>query len=255
MRLTVLGGSAAGGNPGQACSGYLVESGGTAIALDLGAGTLPVLRSVTDAAALDAIVISHVHLDHLLDLLAMRYFLAYSPDRTGRRVPLWMPPGGLGFLDRLAVALESDGEGDPYFSTFDAREYAPAEELRIGGLIVRFTPTVHYVPTWAMRVSDATSSVVYTADTGPAANLAGFASAADVLVTEAAADVPGDEPWEERGHLTPEEAGALARDAGAPRLLLSHLWRQFGFERAAERAAAVFPGQVLIARQGLAIEC
>lgn len=254
MILTVLGGSAAGGNPGQPCSGYLVVSDETRVALDLGSGTLPELRRHVDAATLDAIVISHVHLDHVLDLLAMRYFLAYSPDRTGRRIPLWMPPDGMAFLDRLALALQDDGDGGPYFSCFAIAEYDPAAPLHIGSLTLTFAPTVHYIDTWAIRAFDGRSTLVYTADTGPAADLAAFCAGADVLITEASNDAPDHEPWETRGHQTPEEAGNLATRAGIGTLVLSHLWSQFGFDRAAHRAATAFTGQILIARPGLRVE-
>ncbi|MFM9107867.1 MAG: MBL fold metallo-hydrolase [Chloroflexota bacterium] len=254
MRLTVLGGSAAGGNPGQPCSGYLAESGETRIALDLGTATLQQLREHTDAALLDGIVISHMHLDHVLDLLAMRYFLAYSPGASGRRAPLWLPPGGLAFLDRLALALEDDGEGDPYFAVFDAREYDPARQLTAGVLTISFAPTVHYVPTWAMRVSDGVSSLTYTADTGPAANLEGFAAGTDLLIAEGSCDEPGDEPRETRGHLMPEEAGELAARSSAKALLLTHLWQQYGLERAARRAANRYAGPVFLAQPGLSID-
>lgn len=255
MRLTVLGGSAAGGNPGQGCSGYLVQSGGTRIALDLGPGTLPVLRLHADARELDGIVVSHLHLDHVLDLLALRYSLAYGPHPPARRVPLFLPPGGLAFLDRLATALADDGEGGPYFDVFAVTEYDPGAGLTIGDFAIAFAPTVHYVPCWAMRVSGLhAADLVYTADTGPSADLAPFARDAGVIVVEGSADTPGDEPWESRGHMTPEEAGALAASADARALVLTHLWVEHGVELSVRRAATTFSGRIEIARPGLTIE-
>ena len=255
MRLTVLGGAAAGGNPGQGCSGYLVQAGATRVALDLGPATLPVLRLNADAQELDGIIVSHLHLDHVLDLLALRYALAYGPNRPARRIPLYLPPGGLAFLDRLATALADDGEGGPYFEGFAASEYDPSGRLAIGSLEVTFAPTVHYVPCWAIRVSGPNAAdLVYTADTGPSADLAPFARDAGAIIIEGSADDPGDEPWEARGHMTPEEAGELAAAAGAGTLVLTHLWVEHGVERAARRAAARFPGRVEIARPGLTVE-
>jgi len=231
-----------------------VESGQTRIELDLGTATFQQLRLHADAARLDAIVISHVHLDHVLDLLAMRYFLAYSPGAPDRRTPLWLPPGGLGFLGKLALALEDDGDGDPYFGVFAAAEYDPDMPLAIGGLELSFAPTVHYIPTWAMRVADGDSSLTYTADTGPASALSGFAAGTDLLIAEGSCDEAGDEPWASRGHLMPEEAGDLATESGARAMLLTHLWRQFGLERAAARAATRYRGPVFLATPGLAVE-
>lgn len=261
MRLTVLGGAAAGGNPGQGTSGYLVQTSGAGIVLDLGFGTLAELRRHVGVRDLDGIVVSHLHLDHVLDLLALRYALAYNPRRTARLTPVWLPPGGMAFLDRLAEALADDGEDEPYFaSTFELAEYDPGANLSIGPFSISFAPTVHYVPCWAMRVvaGSGVGALVYTADTGPAADLARFASGAAVLVTEgAAADpLPADhpEPFAERGHLTPSEAGTLAAAAGVDTLVLSHLWEEHGLERARDRAAASFPGRIVVARPGAVVE-
>ena len=84
MELTILGGSAAGPNPGQGCSGYLVESGTTRVVVDLGPGTFPELRRHVDYRLLDGVVLSHGHLDHFLDILTVRYALAYNPVAAGR---------------------------------------------------------------------------------------------------------------------------------------------------------------------------
>src|SRR5215216_3648310 len=105
MELTILGGSAAGPNPGQGCSGYLVGSGMTRVVLDLGSGTFPELRRHVDYRLLDGVVLSHWHLDHFLDILALRYALEYNPVPANRRLPLWLPPGGLELLHRLAQAV------------------------------------------------------------------------------------------------------------------------------------------------------
>ena len=254
--VTVLGGAAAGGNPGQGCSGYLVEAGSTSIVIDLGAGTLPQLRLRRDPRELTAIVISHMHLDHVLDLLALRYFLAYAPTRSTRRIPLWLPPGGRAFLDGLAQALVADGEGAPYFdAVFAIETYKPDLPLKIESLTFSFAPTVHYAPCWAMRVTDHASgvSLSYTADTGPSANLAALTSGCTVLIAEASLSEPGDEPWASRGHLTPEEAAALATAAGAKTLVLTHRWSEHEPDRLAARAQEVTAARVIGAEPGLTI--
>ncbi len=105
MRLTVLGGSAAGPNVGQGCSGYLLDVGSTRLVLDLGPGTLPELRRFADFRTLAGLVVSHLHVDHVLDLVALRFALAYNPVRPPGRLPLWLPPGGQDFLGGVAAAL------------------------------------------------------------------------------------------------------------------------------------------------------
>src|SRR5687767_7989083 len=115
MKLTVLGGSAAGPNPGQGCSGYLVETGQTRLVLDLRPGTLPELRRQTDYRRLDDVVISHLHLDHVLDLLALRFLLAYNPVPRPDRLPLWLPPGGTDVLERAAPAFAGPEKSADFF--------------------------------------------------------------------------------------------------------------------------------------------
>ncbi len=251
MRLTILGGSAAGANPGQGCSGYLVESGSTQLVIDLGTGTFPELRRHVDFRSIDAVVLSHLHLDHTLDVLALRYALAYNPVSPDRRLPLWLPPGGLDFLDRLATALSDPPESSHYFSVFDAREYDPEVDLWIGALRVRFQPTVHYIPCWATRVSNGGGGdLVYTADTGPTSDLASFSKGASVMIAEGSDQGISRGPVTRRGHLTPAEAGSLARDAEVNVLILSHLWAENDPLSAVQEAEMAFGGKVILATPG-----
>jgi len=256
MRLTVLGGAAAGGNPGQGCSGYLVQANGTSIVLDLGPGTLAQLRLHADFRTLDAIVVSHLHLDHVLDLLALWYALAYNPRPTDRRLPLWLPPGGRSFLTTLASAIHPADTGASVFDVYDAAEYDPAVDLKVGQMTIRFAPTVHYVPCWAMRVAadDGSRDLVYTADTGPAADLAPFAAEAGVLLTEAAASGEPLEPRESRGHCTAAEAATLATDAKAERLILTHYWAEDDPARMLRSASDGYPGSIVVAKPSMIVE-
>ena len=254
MKLTVLGGSAAGPNPGQGCSGYLVESGATRVVVDLGPGTFPELRRHVDYRLIDGVVVSHGHLDHILDLLTLRYALAYNPVPAGRRLPLWLPPGGVALLDRLAEAITDDRESREFLSVFEVRQYDPDALLTIGELTFRFYPTVHYVPCWAARISNGyDGDLFYTADTGPAANLASAARGSHVIVAEGTEASGSQEASASRGHMTPAEAGALAREAGATALVLSHLWAEDDPFRALREASKHFGGEVELATPGLCV--
>ena len=255
MQLTVLGGSAAGPNPGQGCSGYLVQSGPTRVVLDLGPGTLPELRKHVDFRGIDGIILSHLHVDHWLDILAMRFALAYNPIPPPGKVPLWLPPGGLSLLNRLAIALSGEASQDEgYFSVFAAREFDPDAELTVGEITLRFQPTVHYVPCWAVRASNGRDGdLFYTADTGPSADLVPFASGSFTVIAEGAAQPESDEPFASRGHLTPTEAGSLALRMNAGVLVLSHLWAENDPIAAAEQARRAFGGPVELATSGLSL--
>lgn len=251
MDVTVLGGSAAGASPGQGCSGYLIEHAGTQIVLDLGPGTFPELRLHLDYRKLDAVVLSHLHLDHMLDVFALRYALAYNPVAAPGPVPLWVPPGGVNFLTSAARVFAGETGAVAFYDVFDIREYDPSDELHLGPLTLRFRPTVHYVPCWAIRVSTVRDGdLFYTADTGPTADLLPLASGASLVISEGTAIASDEEPFAARGHLTPEEAGMLARDAGAQILLLTHLWAENDPFEALHEAESAFGGPVVLATRG-----
>ena len=256
MRLTTLGGSAAGPNTGQGCSGALVEVGSTRVVLDLGPGTLLELRRHADFRALDAVILSHLHLDHVLDVLALRFALAYNPIPPPRRIPLWLPPGGRDFLRRAAAAFTTTDGIDAFFANvFAVDEYDPDRTLAIGAARVRFAPTVHFAPCWAIRVDpvDGDAGIAYSADTGPTADLVSFLAGAAVLLAEATTPSEGADPAVERGHLTPIEAATWATKANVATLVLTHLWEEIGVERARREAAARFGGRIEVAVPGLTI--
>ncbi len=254
--LTVLGGSAAGAGTGRGCSGYLIVTDEATFVLDLGPGTLTELRRHTDFRTLDAVVVSHLHVDHVLDLIALRFALAYNPVRPPGLIPLRLPPGGEAFLDRVAEAFAEPGKAAAFFpDVFDIVEYDPTAALTIGDARLTFAPTVHYVPCWAIRIADPGGGrdLVYTADTGPAADLAAFVAGCGVMVAESTALEPSEEPFGSRGHLTAEEAARLANSAGAETLVLTHLWEELGVERYGGQAKEHFRGDIKLAEPGLTL--
>lgn len=258
MRLTVLGGSAAGTNTGQGCSGYLVESATTTLLLDLGPGTFQELRKHTNYRTIGAIVISHLHVDHVADLLALRFALAYNPLPPPGPVRLVLPPDGRAMLNQLAAVFAGAGDASGFFgAVFDIHEYDPSGGITLDDLRLSFLPTVHFVPCWAIRISAPGTSagdLTYTADSGPAADLAKFAEGSAVLVAEATYIDAPETTFEERGHLSAAEAGTLASAANVATLILTHMWEELGFEQYRRRAASHFAGRIELARPGLQIE-
>ena len=262
MELTTLGGSAAAPNPGDASAGYLVRSGATTVLLDCGSGVVSKLRAHAEERALGGVVISHLHSDHTLDLVALRYALKYAPHPAGpltAPIPLHLPPGGLDFLARLGAVFQQGSEAGQDFwgEVFAPREYTPhldgGPPLAIGPLSLTFAPMRHYVPTWAVRFAEAGTGRVFTysADTGPRAPLAAFARGSDLFLCEGTLlRQPAGQDPEEWGHLTAAEAGRIAAEAGAGRLVLTHLWAELGFERSLADARARFAGPVERARSG-----
>lgn len=256
MRLTTLGGSAAGIGTRQGCSSYLVRSNTTSIVLDMGPGTLIELRNHVDYRTLDGVVISHLHVDHILDLVELRFTLAYNPIPIEQPLPLYLPPDGIATLRRIAQAFESPESGLEWFTgVFDVHEYDPDGLVEIGDLTCSFTETVHFVPCWAIRViaPDGAGDLFYTADTGPSADLVPAARGAAVIVAEATEKSASDMPWEQRGHLTPTEAATLAHDAGARTLVLTHMWEELDVDEMMRQAGEQFTGTLLRATPGMEV--
>ena len=219
LRLTVLGCSTAAPHPATPTAGFLVEWESTAILLDCGQGVIRNLQRVLDPHALSAIVIGHMHADHYLDIVGLRYLYPWG-ERAPDPLPIYLPPGGRPLLDALATAVsERAGFFD---AAFDAIEYDPARELAVGDLRLRFVKGRHYVPAWGVVIDapDGTR-LAYTGDTGPSASVEDGVRGADLLLVESALGLAAhDDP--ERGHLTPQEAIELARRADARSAILVH---------------------------------
>jgi ribonuclease BN (tRNA processing enzyme) len=219
LRLTVLGCSTAAPHPASPTAGFLVEWDTTALLLDVGQGVIRNLQRFMDPHDLTAIVIGHMHADHYLDVVGLRYLYPWG-EPAELPLPVHLPPGGRARLDALATAIsERVGFFD---AAFDAVEYDPAATLEVGDLTVRFVRGRHYVPAWGVVVEapDGTR-LAYTGDTGPSASVEDGMRGADLLLVEAALRDPRfDDP--ERGHLTAPEALELAVRADARQALLVH---------------------------------
>jgi ribonuclease BN (tRNA processing enzyme) len=217
VRLTVVGCSPAWANPDGAHSGYLVAANGTTVLLDCGPGVLPRLRASRRLGDVDAVVVSHMHLDHWGDLVPWAFGRARGILTRGRRPQLWLPPGAADRMRRLGAELRF---GDVLEGTFDVREHPDGAPFAVGALELTAMRVEHYdEPTWGIRVSDGERTLAYSADTGPTPALADLARGVDLFLCEATLAEP--EP-DERGHLSVDEAVAAFEASGARRLLLTH---------------------------------
>jgi ribonuclease BN (tRNA processing enzyme) len=232
MKLVVAGCSPAWPNPGGAQSGYVVDGPAGRLLLDCGPGVLPRLRAVEGWPRLEAIAISHFHLDHWGDLVPWTWGLMFGPARELPPPELWLPPGG---TERLREFGRSFGTEEMFESTFPIREYAPGSRFTAAGLELRPTAVPHYgLDCFGFRVEGADATLAYSADSGPSDALADIARDADLFVCEATlAESREDGP---RGHLSLEEAAAAFEASGARRLLVTHRPAELpvaaGFEQA-----------------------
>ncbi|HEX6021788.1 MAG TPA: MBL fold metallo-hydrolase [Solirubrobacter sp.] len=262
MRITVLGKSPAWQDADGACSGYLVEAGGTVVLLDCGPGVFAKLRRFVDYLEVDAVVISHLHADHILDLVTFASGLRYSPRQQPvpvagypgtdepARPRLFAPPGAFEAFTALSAA--GSMTPDHIELAFEVSVYDPASVLELGGLSVRFQPVPHFIPANAVEIAADGARFTFSADCGPNEELSAFARHTDLLMIEAT--LPRPERDGVRGHLTPGEAGECGAAAGARRLVLTHFSDELDVESAVAEAARSFGGPVDAAHEGAVYE-
>lgn len=245
MRLTVLGASGTYPRPGGATNGFLVREKVTCLVLDLGNGCLSNLVKEADARSLDAVVVTHMHIDHFGDLYPLFYALRFDPDEPwGLRTI--MPAGGLELMGRIL------GE--------DSREYLPrvfacepieaGRVYAVGETNLTFFPTCHPVEGYSVRLEGEGWAMAYSSDSSPCPGLEQAAAGVDLFICEAT--LPASYAEEaSHGHLTSLQAGEAAVRAGARSLLLTHIWPAFDKQDILEEVKEVFKGEVALAREGM----
>jgi ribonuclease BN (tRNA processing enzyme) len=165
------------------------------------------------------------------------------------RPALHVPPGARDTFRRVVGAW---GGEELIENAFRLTEYDPAATLEIGPLAVSLQRVPHYVPTYAVSLTSGGGRFVFGADSSPSEALCAFARDADLLLIEAT--LPRPERAGPRGHLTPGEAGAHGRKAGARRLVLTHLSDELDSDWARQEAEREFGGPVEVAREGAVYE-
>jgi ribonuclease BN (tRNA processing enzyme) len=221
VRLTVIGCSPAWPNPGGAQSGYLVEGAGRLL-VDCGPGVLARLREQESWPRIDAIAISHLHLDHVADLVGWLWGVKMGPGRGAPKPDLWLPNGGEKSLEY------------PLADAFGVHEYAAREPFEAAGFTITAFPTRHAALPHGFRITDGKRTLAYSGDSGPDPVLAELADGADLFLCEATQP----EGEEVELHLTATQAIAV----GAKRLLLTH------------RPAELPPVGAIVAHDGLEVD-
>jgi ribonuclease BN (tRNA processing enzyme) len=233
MKLTILGSSGGYPGPQNPSSGFLLEHGGARFWIDAGHGTFSALQRLVDFTAVDAILISHVHADHCVDLYAFNIAMRFHEQGVLRR-SLYCPRE---VWARMPLLLGDPPEGEEGFSkSFDFHPVEAGGSVDLAaGLRVSYLRTDHPNYCLAMRLESDAGVLTYSADTGPGADLAGFARGSDLLLCEAT--------YQEGRvgapvHLTARQAGETARRAGVRQLVLTHVWPELDPRRSVEEAQA-----------------
>ncbi len=238
IEITVLGSSGSYAGPDNPCTGYLVRTSGAVVLLDCGPGTLGPLQQAINLQDLTAIVITHCHPDHWLELPVMRNVFTYFSPRDA------LPVYGTAETAALNDAVTISANPSPFaWSTIDH-----AAKVTIGDQKWRFSRTDHPVETLAVRVDAADRSFVYTSDTGPAWSLGSLGPDIDLAMCDAShlhelegRDIP---------HMSARQAGLAAHAAGVGRLVVTHLVPGSDPEAHRTEAATAYGGPVEVALRG-----
>jgi ribonuclease BN (tRNA processing enzyme) len=243
MRLTVLGCAGSFPGPDSACSAYLVEADGFRLLLDFGAGSLSALQRYAGMHSVDAILITHLHCDHVLDACSYIVVRRYAPDGPYPPIPMYAPAGA---AERIAAAYSpDDGPIDDVYTFYGLQPGS----FPLGPFSVTVDRVNHPVETYGVRLEHAGRVLTYSSDTAPCDSLVRLAQEADLFLCEASYLDGEDNPPDL--HLTGREAGEAATKAEVGRLLLTHLVAAWGSEAATHDAAASsFAGRVDVARPG-----
>jgi len=234
MELTVLGCSGSyGARGGGACSGYLLRTDTTAVWVDCGNGTFSHLQEHLEVEDLTAVVLTHGHPDHCVDIYGLHVLLRYG--LGVENLPVFAPEG----LEKFLLSLVSD-----WGNAFDWRAVGDGDRASVGDIDLQFSRTDHPPPTYAVEARADDRRLIYTADTGPDWSVDAFEPGADLVLSEATYlhdSVPAPI------HLSARQAGEAARAARAQRLILTHLWPLVDPVVAAAEGAEAYGGSVTLA--------
>lgn len=246
MEVVVIGSSGTFPRPGGACNGYLVRHNGTNVLLDIGTGVLSRLYDWISPGELDALIITHLHPDHFLDIYPFRYYLEFC---AAEKLPLkvFAPAGAAEYIQPLF------NESDPskFGRVFEFIDICHDDVFKVRELTFTAREVTHLKPTYGITAAAAGRRLFYTSDTAYDKRLLDYAKSVDLLLAEttflsaqAGTPVP---------HMTTTEVGRLARQAGAGRLVLTHLWPHFDRNRILAEVKAEFDGRIDLADEGLVV--
>jgi len=258
MRLVVLGSGTSVPHSERASAAFWLETQKGALLLDCSADAAHrMAQENLDWPNLDAIWISHLHLDHCGGLASLLFGLKWAPQTQARRKPLQI--FGCAGIGNLLKAIDASSDYELFKPPFpiELHEIAPAEngpgaafEI-LPGLHAQTFSTPHTRESLAIRLAEESGvSLVYSSDTGYSEDLAHFAQSADLLILECSF-------WRNKPtarHLELTDAVRLAKIAEPRRLLLAHLYPEWDGIDIESRAKELWPGTTIAARDGLRLE-
>jgi ribonuclease BN (tRNA processing enzyme) len=250
VRLTIVGCSGSYPGPSSPASCYLLEAdheGRTwRVLIDLGSGALGALHRYADPLSIDAVLVSHLHADHCLDLCGYYVMRKYHPSGHQPPIPVWGPPDTAHRLARAYDLPLDPGMTEEFdFCTWDG----PVE---LGPFAVTPMAVAHPVDAFALRIRAGGATLAYTGDTGPTPVLDDVARDADLLLAEAS--FRSQDPNPPDLHLTGADGGGVAARAGVKRLVITHVPPWFDPQDALAEAMSAYDGPTELAVTGAVYE-
>jgi ribonuclease BN (tRNA processing enzyme) len=242
MKLTIIGMSGTFPGPRSGCSSYLLEQDGFKLLLDVGNGSTGALQDACGLLGPDAVVVSHLHGDHYLDLITYTYARRYHPDGPPPLLPVYGPSN---IRDAVMAAYGRD-VGELLDEVYDFRPVDTDTKFSVGPFEVDLRRVNHPVETYGMRVSGGGRTIAYSADSGECSTLVDLAKDVDMFLCEASYMDGDDNPPDI--HLTGKQAAQYATKADAQRLLLTHLVPWGDQSRTLGEATASYDADILVAR-------
>jgi ribonuclease BN (tRNA processing enzyme) len=242
MKLTIIGSAGTFPGPASGCSSYLVEQDGFRLLLDVGNGSTGALQEACGLLGPDAVVVSHLHGDHYLDLITYTYARRYHPGGVPPLLPVYGP-------SKIREAMVGAYGRDVDTLLNEVYDFHPIERptvVGIGPFEVDLRRVNHPVETYGMRISAGGRTIAYSADTGHCQTLVDLARDADLFLCEASYLEGEDNPPDI--HLTGHEAAEHAVKAEVQRLLLTHLVPWGDEARTVAEAKSAYDGEIAVAR-------
>ncbi|MGY5766609.1 MBL fold metallo-hydrolase [Brachybacterium sp. DNPG3] len=226
MKLHVIGCSGSFAGPRSAASSYLLETTDDAgrtwrVLVDLGSGAFGPLQAAIDPTELDAVILSHLHPDHFLDITGLEVFWAYHERTDLPQLPVYGPASLPGRL-RAVMDRADDVPDGVARAPFAFRPLADGDTIEIGPLSIEVGEVVHPVESYGFRISDGESTIAYSGDTDTCDRLVELARDVDLFLCEAGY-IEGRDDRFSGVHLTGRRAGEAATAAGARRVVLTHV--------------------------------
>lgn len=240
MKLRVLGETGPFPAPGGATTGYLLSTEEGNVLIDCGSGVVSELLKHVDVKDIDAVIITHHHADHIVDIPVLRYAVMIHRLHGKREQPLTIYANQEPAEDFAEVAFEEHVLAEPLHAQ---------SEVTLCGMKFTFANTVHAIPCLAVSAEYKGKRFVFSGDSGMSEDLEQLAEGADFFLCEASW-LHKDKGPDFIGHLTSKEVGEIGKRRHVKKICLTHFYPDYDRSLLQAEAAEAFGGEVLIARKG-----